>query len=218
MTLKVIGAGLGRTGTMTLKRALDALGFGPCHHMTEVLAHPEQIPFWNRAADGEAVDWDEVYRAYQSTVDWPGAAFTLELAQRYPEAKVILSKRDPQGWYESMRDTILKSMDEMHLTDVELAKNHPMRFGQILIAHDLFACNFSEANVLAAFERHNAKITAAIPADRLLVFEAADGWNPLCQFLGVEVPDEIFPRTNTRDEYWTHADKAREISAELRTE
>jgi hypothetical protein len=213
MPLEVIGAGLGRTGTMTLKLALEKLGFGPCHHMTEILARPEQLPFWNRAADGESMDWEEVYRDYRSTTDWPGASFTLELAAYYPDAKVILSTRDPHRWYESMRDTIIKSMGVMGLDGPEVVEDHPMRFGQILIAHRAFACDFSEASVTAALERHNAEVTGGIPADRLLVFEPSEGWEPLCRFLGVEVPDEPFPQTNSREEYWAHSEKAQEVSA-----
>jgi hypothetical protein len=213
MPLQIIGAGLGRTGTMTLKLALEKLGFGPCHHMTEILDHPEQLPFWNRAADGESMNWEEVYRDYRSTTDWPGASFALELADYYPEAKVILSTRDPQRWYESMRDTIIKSMGGMELTGRDVVQDHPMRFGQMLIAHRALGCDFSEANVIAALERHNAKVTSRIPAERLLVHDSSEGWEPLCRFLGVAIPDEPFPRTNSREDFWAHSEKAQEVSA-----
>lgn len=113
MALQVIGAGLGRTGTLTLKTALERLGFGPCHHMVEVFANPEQVPVWNKAVLGEPVDWDDIYGPYKATVDWPGAHFWAPLADRYTDAKIILSKRDPQRWYESMSETILKSMGMM---------------------------------------------------------------------------------------------------------
>jgi hypothetical protein len=213
MPLQVIGAGLGRTGTMTLKLALERLGFGPCHHMVEILADPAQLPFWNRAADGETMDWEEVYKDYRSTVDWPGASFAVELADHYPEAKVILSTRDPQSWYESMRDTIIKSMGVMGLTGPEVVQDHPMRFGQILIAHRAFGCDYSQATVIAALERHNAEVMRRIPAERLLVFEPSQGWEPLCRFLGVAIPDEPFPRSNLREDFWAHSEKAQEVSA-----
>jgi hypothetical protein len=213
MPLQVIGAGLGRTGTLTLKLALERLGFGPCHHMIEVLGNPAQLPFWNRAADGAAMEWEAVYKDYRATVDWPGAAFAVELAEYYPDAKVILSRRDPRRWYESMRETILKSMEMMGLAGVDVAQDHPMRFGHALIAQRTFGGDFSEQNVVAAFERHNAEVKRRIPAERLLEFEAAQGWEPLCRFLGVAIPDEPFPRTNARDEFWTHAEKAQELSA-----
>lgn len=211
MALEVIGAGLGRTGTLTLKLALERLGFDPCHHMTEVLASPEQVAFWNRAADDEDVDWEELYGTYRATVDWPGCHFYARLAEAYPAAKVVLSKRDPERWYDSMSETILKSMEMMGLKD-ETPDTHPMRFGGVIIAERTFGGDFSRENVIAAFERHNAEVRSRIPAERLLEFEASQGWEPLCAFLGVPVPDEAFPRTNGRDEFWQHADKARELS------
>ncbi len=210
MALEAIGAGLGRTGTLTLKTALERLGFGPCHHMVEVLAHPEQIPFWNRAAKGETVDWEEVYGPYRATVDWPGCHFYAQLAERYPEAKVVLSKRDPERWYESMSETILQEMANMGLAS--WTDDHPMLFGGLIIGRDTFAFDFAKANVIAAFERHNAAVQRLIPPERLLVFEPAQGWEPLCAHLGVPVPDEPFPRVNDRAEFQTHARKGREIA------
>jgi hypothetical protein len=215
MALKVIGAGLGRTGTFTLKTALEMLGFGPCHHMVEVLADPAQVPFWNRAADGEAVDWEDVFSGYGAMVDWPGCHFYAELAERYPEAKVILSRRDPERWYESMSETILKSMAMMGFAAGEpVPADHPMRFGGVIIAQKMFGHDYGKANVIAAFERHVETVRRTIAPERLLEFEAAEGWEPLCAFLGVPVPDAPFPRTNSREEFWRHADKAREMIAE----
>jgi hypothetical protein len=212
MALQVIGAGLGRTGTLTLKTALETLGFGPCHHMTEVLADMmRQGPFWNRAADGLVKDWEEGLGAFRSTVDWPSAALYAELAEFYPEAKVILSLRDPERWYESMSETILKSMGDMGMTG-ELTADHPMRFGKTLIFERTFGGDFSKDNVIAAFERHNAEVRRTIAPERLLVFEAKDGWEPLCAHLGVAVPDEPFPRVNDREEFQAHAQKAQELA------
>ncbi len=212
MPLEVIGAGLGRTGTLTLKTALEMLGFGPCHHMVEVLANPGQVPFWNRAAGGETVDWEEVYGKYRASVDWPGCHFYAQLAERYPEAKVILSLRDPERWYESMSETILVSMTAMGLnTPGAIADDHPMKFGGIVISQQTFNFDFSKDNVIAAFERHNAEVQRRIPADRLLVFEAKQGWEPLCAHLGVPVPAEPFPHVNDREEFKSHAAKAQEL-------
>jgi hypothetical protein len=213
MALKVIGAGLGRTGTFTLKTALEMLGFGPCHHMVEVFANPAQVPFWNRAADGEAVEWDEVFAGYNASVDWPGCHFYAELADRYPDAKIVLSKRDPERWYESMSETILKSMSLMGFGAAqEMPADHPMRFGGVIIAEKTFGYDFSREGVIAAFERHVAAVRETIPADRLLEFEAVQGWEPLCAFLGVPVPDVPFPRTNSREEFWQHVEKAKEVT------
>ncbi len=205
MTLQVIGAGLGRTGTMTLKTALEQLGLGPCHHMVEVFANiATQGPFWRAAAGGEAVDWDTGFAGYRSSVDWPSAHFYKQIAAQYPAAKVILSRRDPQRWYESMTETILKAMTGFATPDGAPVE-HPMRFAEMIVAEQTFNRDFTEANVIAAFERHNADVIASIPADRLLVFEAAQGWEPLCAFLAVPVPATPFPRTNSREEFWTHA-------------
>lgn len=214
MALRVIGAGLGRTGTFTLKTALEALGFGPCHHMVEVLGNPEQVPFWNRAADGEAVEWDDVFAGYAATVDWPGCHFYAELARRYPEAKVILSSRDPERWYESMSETILKSMGMMGFAEGQpVPADHPMRFGGVIIAQKTFGFDYGKANVIAAFERHVQSVRDTIAPERLLEFEAAQGWEPLCAFLDVPVPATPFPRTNSREEFWEHVEKAQAISA-----
>jgi hypothetical protein len=213
MPLKVIGAGLGRTGTLTLKTALEMLGFGPCHHMTEIFAHPEQVPFWNRAADGEPVEWEEVFAGYGATVDWPSCHFYAELARRYPDAKVILSRRDPERWYESISETILASMQQMGFpAGGPLPADHPMYFGGRIIADQTFGFDYGRDNVIAAFHRHGDGVRAAIAPGRLLEFEAAQGWGPLCAFLGVAVPDAPFPRTNSREEFWQHAEKAREAS------
>lgn len=215
MPLKVIGAGLGRTGTFTLKTALEMLGFGPCHHMVEVLANPAQVPFWNRAADGEPVEWEDVFAGYNAMVDWPGCHFYAELAERYPEAKVILSRRDPERWYESMSETILKSMAMMGFEPGQaVPADHPMKFGGVIISQKTFGHDYGKANVIAAFKRHIEGVRKTIPPERLLEFEAAQGWEPLCAFLGVPVPDEPFPRTNSREEFWEHATKARAMMEE----
>lgn len=210
MPLEVIGAGYGRTGTFTLKTALEMLGFGPCHHMVEVLENPEQVPFWNRAAEGEDVDWEEIFGKYRATVDWPGCSFYAELAERYPDAKVILSSRDPERWYKSMSETILKTMQDLK-EGSDVRADHPMRFGALLIAEKAFGRDFSRDNVIAAFKRHEQEVRDTIAPERLLVFDARQGWEPLCEFLGVPVPDEDFPKTNAPDEFMVHAAKARNI-------
>ena len=205
MALQVIGAGFGRTGTLTLKTALEMLGFGPCHHMVEVLANPGQIPFWNRAALGEEIDWEEVYGTYRSTVDWPGCYFYAQLADRYPEAKVVLSLRDPERWYDSMSETIIPSLIE---------DNAPPFIERIFL-RDTFTSDFSKSNVIAAYERHNAEVWRRIAPERLLVFEVAQGWEPLCAHLGVPVPDGPFPRVNDREEFQIHRQRGHEVNRAL---
>lgn len=191
MPLRVIGAGLGRTGTLSLKLALEQLGLGPCYHMMEVRAVPERLEHWNRIAAGENVDWEEVFAGFQSTVDWPACNYWRELVARYPDAKVILSLRDPDSWFRSTQATIFSDAVQggappsvvKILTDV---------VGKDL--HDRERC-------IAAFERHNTAVREGVPEGKLLVFDAKQGWAPLCAFLGVPVPDAPFPSVNTTDDF-----------------
>jgi hypothetical protein len=201
MTLQVIGAGLGRTGTMALKTALEQLGFAPCHHMYEVIQHPEQTGFWERATRGEAVDWEEVFANYRASCDWPSCSFYKELAERYPAAKVILTLRDPHAWYRSVCNTILPSMKGPMILPDGSRVGPPGDFAKPLIGEKTFGMQFDEAHMIDVFNRHNEEVKRTIPADRLLVFEAAQGWEPLCRFLAVPVPAAPFPLTNTTEEF-----------------
>ncbi len=198
MTLKVIGAGFGRTGTLSLKSALETLGFGPCYHMIEVWSHPEVADFWERAGEGGDIDWDEVFGEYGATVDWPGCAFWRELVAAYPDAKVLLSVRDPQRWWESFSSTVLKQMALPPSEDPGVRSIQ--RVGLNVVAQRSFAgYDPEEAGFTAAFEAHNAAVTSGVPADRLLVYRVTEGWSPLCDFLGVPVPDDEFPNVNDRE-------------------
>lgn len=200
MSLEVIGAGFGRTGTLSLKAALERLGFGPCHHMLEVPDHPEQIPLWNRAADGEKIEWDDIYAPYRATVDWPGTFFYAELAERYPDAKVILTTRDPDSWYDSISETVFERQIAMGLS-VKLAADHPVRFSGIIISEKTFGFDLSRENAIAVFERHNAEVRRRIPPERLLDYDMSEGWEKLCAFLDVATPEEPFPRANSREDF-----------------
>tara|TARA_R110002072_G_scaffold89232_6_gene200027 strand:+ start:19063 stop:19692 length:630 start_codon:yes stop_codon:yes gene_type:complete len=195
MTLKVIGAGFGRTGTLSLKIALEKLGFNPCHHMMEVFGKPDHIALWQDAADGKAVDWSAVFAGYEAAVDWPVCAFWKELSEVYPEAKFILSRRDADKWFASASATIFKGMDR--------ASDDPhMKMIQTLIFENTFGGDIANAeHAKGIFEAHNAEVIATLPAEKLLVFEAADGWQPLCEFLNVEVPSEAYPQTNTTEDF-----------------
>ncbi|MBV9044290.1 MAG: sulfotransferase family protein [Alphaproteobacteria bacterium] len=200
MPLKVVGAGFGRTGTRSLKEALEMLGFGPCHHMMEVFMNAEtQVPFWDRVATGQKFDWEEGLGKYQSACDWPSCTFYKELADYYPQSKVILSLRDPKSWYKSVTSTILPAMKKP--VDGAAGPRLPGVFGPKLMGEGTFHNDFSEANMIAVYERHNEEVKRTIPRDRLLVFEAKDGWEPLCKFLGVPVPDKPYPNMNTTEEF-----------------
>lgn len=203
MSLDVIGAGLGRTGTLSLKTALEQLGFTPCHHMVEVMAHPETTEFWRRAAEGEKLDWEEIYRDYRATVDWPGCHFYKQLAAAYPKAKVVLSVRDPNKWLASMKETIFKFMAMMR-ENASPEQRQGMRFIEIIFDEQTFRDGYDDESVLAAYKRHIENVKRDIHAGRLLVFDVAEGWEPLCKFLGVAVPSTPFPRSNSREEFWSH--------------
>lgn len=206
--MEVIGAGFGRTGTLSLKAALEELGFGPCYHMTELFAHPEHADTWDAARRGEKVDWEGVLGDYEATVDWPGCTFYEELMRHYPDAKVLLNVRDPESWYKSTRDTIYElsritvisplSRPAFRLLGLFLpAIGKIARMNTRLIWEDTFDHGFEdEDHARAVFEGHNAEVRRNVPPEKLLVYEVKEGWEPLCDFLGVEVPDKSFPRLN----------------------
>jgi hypothetical protein len=211
MSIKVIGAGLGRTGTLSLKVALEDLGFARCYHMTEVLAHPEDARVWDAAARGEPVDWDSLFRGYQATVDWPGCSFSEELMRRYPEAKVILTVRDPEKWYDSARQTIYYVRRAIP-TWARLLFPRMRRFTRMLdriVWVGTFQGRFEDRPfAIEVFNRHNEQVRRTVPADRLLVYEVREGWGPLCAFLGVPVPDgKPFPHVNDAVEFRSRIEK-----------
>ncbi|MBM4268845.1 MAG: sulfotransferase family protein [Deltaproteobacteria bacterium] len=198
MALDLIGAGWGRTGTMSLKAALERIGF-PCHHMSEVFAHPEHVRVFTAAARGERVDWNDVYGSYRATVDWPGSAFWRELMAAYPSAKVLLSEREPERWYESYLETIHQPLVEGW--PGQDAWNEMVRLA--IVERDLAGKPSDRESVIDAFRRHNAEVRATVPKERLLVFDVREGWEPLCRFLGVDAPDEPFPHLNDRATWLT---------------
>jgi len=195
MTLKIIGSGMGRTGTKSLQTALNMLGLGPCHHMVEVFAHPETIPLWIEAGAGRP-DWEAIFAGYQSVVDYPGAAFWRELAVFYPDAKILHSVRDPDAWFDSTQATIF-SPDGIAATALaanqQPAASFFMSFSAPFVAH-----LHDRAFMTDYFRRHTEAVKAAIPPERLLVHEVGSGWDPLCQFFGVPVPAEPYPSENSR--------------------
>lgn len=207
MALQIIGPGFGRTGTSSLKIALEHLGFGPAHHMFEVSDHYErQVPFWEAAARGEAVDWDEVFAGYRSQVDWPGARFWRELASFYPDAKVILTVRDPDEWFDSVQATITP-FAASHGQNENAMTNAISGLAHRLVVDGVFDNRISDrAYATDAFNAHIAEVQAALPASRLLTFDVRQGWEPLCAFLGVPVPGITFPKLNSSKQFveeWT---------------
>jgi sulfotransferase family protein len=199
--VKIIGAGFGRTGTASLKAALEHLGFGPCYHMLGVIEQPDRMHAWDRALDGEISDWESVLGGFNSTVDWPGCTFWRELLDAYPDAKVVLTVRDPERWYESTYDTIYQLNPDAQSDvneDHDLAVKVWPTVNRI-IWDGTFGGRFEDReHAIDVFEKHNAEVRRVVPADRLLVFQVSEGWQPLCDFLGVPVPAEEFPKVNSR--------------------
>jgi hypothetical protein len=225
--MEIIGAGFGRTGTMSLKAALEELGFGPCYHMVEVFGHPEHADLWQAAWRGEPVDWEDFLGDYRAAVDWPACTFYGELMKRYPDAKVLLSVRDPERWYESVRNTIyeLSSLNSgLRFSRVAFAAVTLFAFGRIsrgnpvdnIIWEGTFDNRFEDKPyAIGVFERHNEEVERRVPPDKLLVYEVKEGWGPLCEFLGVEEPDKPFPRLNDTAEMRRRLRAMRTISYAL---
>jgi hypothetical protein len=201
MPLKVVGAGFGRTGTNSLKNALEMLGFGPCHHMFEVRENANQLPFWEAAVRGDAMDWDAVFADYNASVDWPSAAFWRQLSDHFADAKVLLSVRPAEDWVKSIHATIYASLIKRG-TDPPGPNRDRREMAYELIMNQTFEGKLGDADhAKAVFEAHIAEVQRTIPPARLLTYDVAEGWAPLCAFLGVPVPDEPFPLTNTTSEF-----------------
>jgi hypothetical protein len=204
--MKLIGAGLPRTGTLSQKVGLEMLGLAPCYHMVNVLGDLEQTQLWRRALEGDS-PWEEVFDGFQASVDWPGSYFYKELLEAYPDAKVLLSVRDAEAWERSMRETIWGlfygdilirdlSMARIRVDAgwrayMELMEEMWERSGLIDAGADT-----TPESMRAAMERFNQGVKETVPADRLLVWSVGDGWEPLCQFLELPVPDTPFPHLN----------------------
>jgi len=200
MAMNVIGAGVGRTGTYSLRLALNQLGLGPCHHMEEVLQNmPGQVPLWSAALDGSP-DWKKIFSGYASTVDWPTACFYSELHEAYPEARFVLTHRSPESWADSFGSTIYKLLAGRDQAPPEMKAWLDMSTG--VISKTGFPDGLDREGLMRAFVAHNEAVKNTIPADRLLVYQVKEGWEPLCEFLGKPVPADPFPRTNNRSEFW----------------
>jgi hypothetical protein len=208
--MKVIGAGLPRTGTLSQKVALEMLGFGPCYHMVNVLTNLPLSQQWEDALDGDA-DWDAIFGEHEATVDWPGSFFYRELADAYPDAKVVLSVRDPEAWEKSMRttiwDTIYGQSPAAHISKarelVDPDWQHYIRLmARMWAAQGIFnGPEIYPGQLAEAITRYQDQVQRNIPPDRLLVWGVGDGWEPLCRFLEVDVPDKPFPRLNDSKMY-----------------
>jgi hypothetical protein len=185
---------------MSVKFALEKLGFGPCYHMMEVMPHPERVAKWAALARGGEPDWDEIFNGYASCVDWPACDYWRQIAGHFPEAKVVLTVRDSDKWFASTQKTIF-------------SKEHMDRFlpeggdpDLKAMVERLFVRNFDgrgndREHAIGVFEKHNEDVIRSLPKYRLLCFNVKEGWEPLCRFLGVPVPDEPFPKLNSSDDW-----------------
>ncbi|WP_245489321.1 MULTISPECIES: sulfotransferase family protein [unclassified Mesorhizobium] len=191
----VIGTGFGRTGTDSMREALTMLGFGPCHHMSEVMAHAGQRRLWRALARGAAPDWDQLFAGYKSCVDWPSAFHWRELIEAYPQARVILTWRSPESWWESFEKTILPAI---------VASTDQESLGIALVSKQVFGGRPQDrAHAIAVYRDNVEAVLNTVPAERLLVHKLGDGWAPLCAHLGVPVPDEPYPARNTTQAFRT---------------
>ncbi|NJL41910.1 MAG: sulfotransferase family protein [Leptolyngbyaceae cyanobacterium SM1_4_3] len=209
MTIQVVGAGSGRTGTLSLKAALEELGFRKCYHMVELLQHPEHIQFWEQISTGQSVDWEFLFAGYEAIVDFPGNRYYLNLLQAYPNAKIILTIRDPESWYESMLNTVYQT-NPTSLQKLMMALKLPFstRSRQIVRIFQLadrvwqqdFQGKFEQKDfAIAIFNYHIEQVKQLIPAERLLIYEVKEGWEPLCRFLiGPFQRAKPFPHLNER--------------------
>lgn len=201
--MDVIGAGFGRTGTMSLKLALEQLGFGPCYHMMEVFRRPGDSEKWEAAARGAPTNWASFLKDFRAAIDWPACHFWRELSETFPDAKVILTERDPDEWYESITKTIFPSMDAPPSDDPIRAAQQKM--GRLIVSDLTFRNRFDKPHVLDVYRRHNEEVKRTISASRLVIYDARQGWEPLCKFLNVAAPATPFPKTNSTEEFRTRA-------------
>lgn len=206
--IKVIGAGLFRTGTMSLKHALEELGFAKCYHFVEMLYNPEHIPVWKAAANGESIDWEKLFTGYQATTDSPACHYYRELMELYPEAKVVLTVRSPESWYKSAYNTIYShNRPLLHrkilFSALSLFKPLPKivldawEITERLEWEGFFESKFADkAFAIEKFNQHIEEVKETVPSDRLLVYNLKEGWEPLCNFLNVPIPNHPLQHLN----------------------
>jgi hypothetical protein len=201
---------------MSLKLALEQLGFGPCYHMAEVMTRPGHDTMWLALAKGEASDWRPILKGFNATVDWPSTYFWRRLAADNPDAKIILTRRDPEAWYRSAATTIFARMLEFETLRagsgaeaIDLVRRRHMEMVNTIIVNDTFGGSLDKENAIRVFTAHNAAVCREVPPERLLIYEAGQGWEPLCRFLGVAVPEAPYPRMNSTDDFATQFPKRR---------
>ena len=200
MSLKVIGANFGRTATMSLKQGLEILGFEKCYHMSEVVVHPEHTDLWLDAWRGIDI-WKTLFTGYKAAVDWPAAAFWPELMHVYPEAKIVLSIRDAEEWYESARNTIFRSMDSSLPPQDESLRNRIEMLKEIIVDGTFDGDLKDRGRCIKIYKENIERCRSEVPSYRLIEFDASLGWEPLCRGLGCRIPQQPYPHVNKASEF-----------------
>lgn len=199
--LQVIGAGFGRTGTHSLGLAFEKLGFSPCYNIREVSKNPGHSEIWDRAIDGQPTDWGFLFESYHATVEWPAVAFLPQLIEHFSKAKVVLTLRDPESWYQSASATIFEGL-ELSAYNPDPIKREGSAIHRRLILESTFGGRYREKeHTIAVYQQHNQQVVEMVPQQRLLQYDVSEGWEPLCEFLHRPVPDEPFPWLNERTEF-----------------
>jgi hypothetical protein len=206
--LQVIGVGMHRTGSMSVKAALERLGFGPCYHGMEALRRSRDGDRWLEAHEaGGELDWSSIFAGYRSTLDWPTIHFWEQLVAAYPNAKVLLTERDPESWWASHVTMFqVAAQVEQEITDEQRQWIDGSGYGRMkaalatIVAATFDGQVFDKTHCLRVFEQHYERVRHVVPGERLLVYRVQDGWAPMCRFLGADVPDEPFPRVNVGDD------------------
>ena len=200
MSLRIIGASYGRTASLSLKKALEILGYSKCYHMSEVVTNPKHSGLWLRAWKGEFI-WDDIFNGYQAAVDWPVAAFWPELMEAYPRAKIILSIRDPEAWYESAKNTIFKSMDEgMRSQNLEIRKRIAMA-KEIIVEGTFNGELNNKEHCIRIYNENIDRCKREVESERLIIFDPKNGWQSLCEQLKCPIPNTDYPFINTTKEF-----------------
>ncbi|WP_260516603.1 sulfotransferase family protein [Aliiroseovarius sp. M344] len=181
-----------------MREALNILGFGPTHHMFEVIDSQTQTDLWREVVSGGAPDWDKLFAGFFACVDWPSAHYWRELVQRYPDAKVILTTRPADAWWRSIDKTILQYTNAPDSPDNV--------FSQKLVGDQVFGGRpVTRDRAISVYEAHQKSVIREVASDRLLVYKVGDGWKPLCRHLGVDVPDQPFPNRNAKEGFHDRA-------------
>lgn len=201
MAIEVLGAGFGRTGTNSLKLALEELGFGPCYHMHEVAKNNGHVDLWNDAIQKGDFDAETLYENYQSAVDWPTVTFLPFLLKKYPEARVILTLRDPGEWYESAKCTVFDAMLSGDLNPNIDARRRVAMSRRLILEQTFSEKYLDKEHCIGVYKKHIESVIDAVPKERLLKYSVTDGWDSLCRFLDAPIPKVPFPVTNDRKSF-----------------